>query len=181
MSKLIPNALFALALVAGCGDVTTLNGVKEHAPAVTQLPATPAPGLGIDLRMRAVSAEAYKQLLVLPQSVQVTADGIPVAVDLTGALIDLADMQNAQKVASFNLPEGTQTVDFTVALAPSGAFDTAAGSGWVDSRQTVLHFTSSAANLAEKGKAVLIFDAAKSFVAREEGTRTLVPKFAIRY
>jgi hypothetical protein len=186
MTRMIPKALLALALMAGCGSNSLQNVKEAPAPEDTTTTTTTDTGtardpLSIDLRMRATGAETFAKLLLSATDVRVTADGIPVTVDLVGSLIDLADMANAAKVASFHLPEGAQNVEFVVELAPAGGFETKTDSGWVDTRQTELRFTSSAANLVEKGKAVIVFDAAKSVVPVEAGTVALVPMFRVRY
>ncbi len=178
------KGLALAALVTGCGEAA-LRDVAVTPPAGGSGGAgdvaTKASPLTVDVRLRATGAEGFRSLLVLPQSVRVRVDGVELPVELVGAPVDLSRFDQAAKVATFVLPEGAQEAEVELAVAPAGLYETDAGAGWVDAPATRMRFRSSTQNLLEKGKAVVIMDAGKSFVAAGADRLALVPRFAVRY
>ncbi len=177
MKMVVKNALMAMALLTGCGG-TALTQVGEDPAADV---GTTQSAMSIDLRMRATGAEGFQSLMMLAHRVDVLVDGVPVPVELDGAPVELADMDQASRVASFDLPEGARELEFVVQVAPAGTFDRGAGLGWVDASKTTLRFKSFAETVREKGKAVVVLDAKGSLVDRGAETLALVPHFRVRY
>lgn len=184
MKKAVIGAMASLALTSACGgsavrDATESGGGGDTSGAGDV--GTAAAPLQVDLRLRATGIDRFANLMVLPQSVKVSADGVQVPVELVDAPVDLAVADQATKVASFQVPSEAASVEVSVELAPAGVFEAVDGIGWLDMRSTSLHFKSSAANLAEKGKAVMILDANRSLVALGENELGLVPNFKVRF
>jgi hypothetical protein len=185
--KKVFGVMVAMALLAGCSDRSALSKVEEegNAPDETATVTEQTPGTSqsalttVDLRMRAMGAESYSQLLVVPNKVQVFADGVELNVSPTWREVHLENMAHAEKLASFAMPEGAQKIHFRVEFGAAGGFATADTAGWIDSRRSVVEFDANAAELSRTKLAVVLMDAARSFVKTEETTRVLVPNFRV--
>ncbi len=178
MKTLVKNALVAMALVTGCGEAA-LNAVEDAA--TNDIGTIGAASTAIDLRLRAIGTDRFSSLMMMADRVDVLVDGVAVPVELDGAPVELTDEEQASRIASFQLPDGAQALEFRIRVAPAGTYESVRRHGWVDARATTLTFKASADNVLEKGKAVVVLDALKSFVATSEDAVALVPHFRVRY
>lgn len=183
MKKAMAGAALAMAFATACGDLGVRAGegdLGDTTPA-SETSTSSSQALSVDLRMRATGIDKFASLMVLPRAVQVSVDGVPAAVELVDAPVDLARADAATRFAGFTLPDGAREVEFAVELAPAGVFEGMDGLGWLDSRATVMRFKASADNLREKGKAVLVLDADRAFVPQGIHTLSMVPNFRVRF
>ena len=81
MKMTVSKAVLAMALMTGCGGVG-LRGVEESPPDHVGTTST-SQALEVDLRMRGTGAQDYTNLLLVPGSIEVRADGVllPVTLD----------------------------------------------------------------------------------------------------
>ncbi len=170
MNKLMGIAV-AVAVIAGCDNSSATRGVDE--------PGKAQQGTALELRMRGTGAENFTSLMLVANWVEATVDGQRIDVKPTWSAVNLANMEHAEKIATFVLPEGANVVKFRIQLGAAGGFESATGSGWVDTRNKVLEFETTAAELTRRGRGVVIVDAAKSFVARDSSTMKFVPNFKV--
>lgn len=178
MAKSMTKWMMAMALAAGCAGGALQEG---EATGGEEEVATAGDPLSVDLRVRAVNADEFANLTLLAQRVEILADGRRVPVAQTSEFVDLANMLHAEKVANFQVPEGTKWVDVKIHLAPVGVYDRAEESGIVDTPSTVLSFRSPVENLLAKNKAVVEVNATKSLVHLEPGRYAMVPNFQVKY
>jgi hypothetical protein len=171
----------AAALAAGCGAPQSKTIDQAQGGPAGQTPeGTPAgESVWIDVQLGAAGAEGFSSLLVTPDTVRVLADGAPVEVRPTNAVVDLADAAKTETVATFALPPGARRVEVEVGLGAAGSFETRSGRGWVDTSLGALHFEASGAQLLRTGRSVVTIDAGRSFVARD-GALVTVPNFRVR-
>ena len=184
MKKLIGAMVVGMALMAaGCSDQGQIKDVDGSGPIAESGgadPASTAQALNtVELRMRAEGAEQFTRLMLVPNDVKAFADGVEILVKPTWREVNLANMEHAEQVATFTLPEGAKEIAFKVDLGAAGGFESATGSGWVDTRQSVLDFQVKAAELDQNKKAVIIIDARRSFIVRDAATLAVVPNFRI--
>lgn len=199
MKRILGKVVVVLALLSGCsndilksgteptqGSGGTNNSVPAATPGVAQArPASPTigtsqDGLAVEVRMRAVGAEQYSSLILVPNRVEAFADGVPVAVSTIWTDVYLNNMGNAEKIATVTVPRTAQKVAFRVELGAAGGFDTATSNGWVDTRGDVLEFERSMADLLRNhNRTVMVIDADKSFVERGDTSAAFVPKYRV--
>lgn len=185
MKLTIGKAVMVLALLSGCGDavIHSLPGDEPGAAAV----AAPGgdvsqseDGLAIEVRMRAVGAEQYASLILVPNRVEAIADGVRIPVTTVWTDVNLANMEHAEQIATLRVPEGTKNVAFRVELGAAGGFDTSSSSGWVDSRLSVLEFERSMDDLLRNhNRTVVVVNAAKSFIDRGDTSSVFVPRYRV--
>lgn len=179
MKMTVSKAVLAMALMTGCGGVG-LRGVEE-APTDLVGTTSTSQALEVDLRMRGTGAQDYTNLLIVPGSIEIRADGVLLPVKLDRDLVDLTQMERAFRLATVQVPADASKVEFVVKLAPAGGFESGTASGWIDTRSTTLRFESPVENLAKKNKAVIELDASRSLFARDATTLALVPKYRVEY
>lgn len=179
MVKRMAKAVLAVALVAGCGEPGLMNQDGQEMEPIHDDPvATTGQEITAELRMRGIGAEDFTSLLLVASNIQVLADGQPAVVELASDLVDLARMDHAERIATLRVPAEAQEVEIAIELGAAGGFIGLLGDDWVDTRQTVLRFTSTVENLAT-GKTVVVLDADRSLVSLDGASLTMVPKFRV--
>lgn len=181
MMKLMAVAAAMGAAVMGCGrsEGTTNLGPADPGPAAGQ--GTAGKTTPIELRVLGVHGEAYSQALVSVSAVEVSVDGQRVPADVSGQVVDLANANQAWKVATAAVPEGAKAVQFTVRFDEYGGYASSSGSGDLDLRSVPISVTSPAASLARNGRAVILLDLSRSFVRGGSETRQLLPHYDVAY
>lgn len=181
MMKKMVRATLAMALMTGCGgtgflDRTTPAQQNGETPVGTSTAA-----LAVDLRVKGTGAADYSNVLLAPAAVRAWADGREIPAERVGELVNLAAVNHAEKIATVQVPADAKLIEFEITLAPAGGFESTTASGWINTGSKVLRFRSEFANLAEKNKAVVEINAAKSLVAQDETTLAFVPRFRVMY
>ncbi len=152
-------------VVAGCGSST----VEPYGAKV----------LPYELRMGGAQVGEFGKVLLVPNAIQISADGVPVQVVREDKTVNLATANHAERIASFDLPEGAKLITFRVELGAAGGFEKGTASGWVDTRGRVLEFDASADWVRHQRRAGVAIDLTRSLQWVDEATYTFVPKYRI--
>lgn len=190
MKRVIGALVVGMSLLAvGCSDgriksvdddeVLVVEGPKGEQPRGEEVGTSQQALNTAEVRIRAENAEAFTRLMLVPNSVRVFADGVELAVTPTFREVNLANMAHAEKLATFEIPVGARNITYKLDLGAAGGFDSATSSGYVDTRNSVLTFAMSGAELEHVKRAVVIVDARRSFVQRDDGTLSLVPNYRV--
>ena len=175
MNRIIPIGALALAFAAGCGRHTA----TEQAGADTTPPQQAGGNGPFNLRILGVDKGDFAAARLRVQAVQIT-DGTNVLADaVKTAEVDLAQMDQAWLLTSFQAPPGVEDVEFTVTFS-GGAVETRTNSLDVDTRCQTLRLAGKVSRVAQRRHAVIHLDVARSFVPSEAGV-VLVPHFQLVY
>jgi hypothetical protein len=188
MKKVFGAAMVLVAALAtGCSDSGLLKSVDadptDADPTASANDGTETmtvqQGIEVDLRMRGADAAQFQALMLVPNGVTILADGKPVNVSPTWRAVNLANVEHAEKIATFYLPEDAQRVEFKIDMGAAGGFETLNSGGYIDTRNSVVTFDATGAELKRTQRAVVTIDAARSFVQRDAETMMLVPNFRV--
>jgi hypothetical protein len=178
MNKTMAMAVFAVVFLVGCGGDRLRRDLKEDRakdPTVTE----PAQPLTVELRMRGAQAQGYDAVMLVPNRLEVVADGVKLPTEPTYALVDLARTGHAEKLATFGLPPGAKEVELRLELGAGGGFERPGKSGYLDTRRADISFKANADQLAKSGRLVVELDVSRSVVGKDASTRRLVPQFRV--
>ena len=169
-------ALILGLLVYGCG-----RSNYELVDSTTTSTPVPQAGTGpsYSLRLRGVDMGDFVAASMRIRSVQVTGGGVLLANAVKTPEVDLARTDNAHLLATFQVPDGVEDVEFLVSFE-SGALATAKDKFDVDTRCQTLRMAGKVSRIAERKHAVIHLDVARSFVPSTVGLM-LVPHFQLVY
>lgn len=165
MNKLMIAVAVAAVVVAGCSSSTVEpDGAKV---------------LPYELRMSGAQASEFGKVLLVPNAIQIWADGVPVRVLREDKTVNLATVNHAERIATFELPEGAKLISFRVELGAAGGFEKGTASGWVDTRGRVLEFDAAADWVRSQERAGVAIDVARSLQPVDEASYSFVPKYRV--
>ncbi|MGZ6142148.1 MAG: hypothetical protein ACXWLM_02360 [Myxococcales bacterium] len=146
--------VLAAAILAACGSQEIKPGLQADGT------------VQAELLLKGATPGGYTTVLLDVGDVKVMADGVALPLVFSTRRPNLA-AGGTSPVATFRVPKGAQNIDVTVRLDDFGGFvyggDLAPrGSGMIDARNQVVHFTAKAAWLYDRGHAVVVFDLARS-------------------
>jgi hypothetical protein len=127
---------------------------------------TPAPAPSattFELRLRGVDAGSMTSVRLRVKSVEVRAGATLLATAGTMSEMELATGTNAFLLSTFQVPAGTDMVDFTIAL-DSASVESSSGNFEVDAGCEALKLRGKLSLLAQRNHAVVHLDLARSFV-----------------
>jgi hypothetical protein len=145
----------------GGADSGTDQGNDGGATDTTPSPAPAA--VTFELRLRGEDAGSLSSVRMRVKSVEVRAGATVLASAGTISEMDLATGDNAFLLTTFQVPAGTDQVEFTVAL-DSASVESASGNFEVDAGCEVLKLRGNVTLLAQRKRAVVLLDLARSFV-----------------
>jgi hypothetical protein len=169
-------ALILGLLAYGCG-----RSNYELVDSTTTSTPVPQAGTGpsYSLRLLGVDLGDFVAANMRIRAVQVTGGGALLANTVKNPEVDLARQDNAYLLATFQVPDGVEDVDFLVSFE-SGALATAKDKFDVDTRCQTLRMAGKVSRIAERKHAVIHLDVARSFVPSTVGLM-LVPHFQLVY
>jgi hypothetical protein len=145
--------------------------------------STPVPQAGTgpsySLRLLGVDLGDFVAATMRIKGVQVTGAGALLANAVKSPEVDLARSDNAFLLATFQVPDGVEDVEFLV-IFESGSLATAKDRFDVDTRCQTLRIAGKVSRIAERKHAVIHLDVARSFVPSTVGLM-LVPHFQLVY
>jgi hypothetical protein len=145
--------------------------------------STPVPPSGTgptySLRLLGVDLGDFVAARMRIQSVQVTGGSAVLANAVKNPEVDLARSDNAFLLATFQVPDGVEDVEFLVTFE-SGSLATAKDKFDINTRCQTLHIAGKVSRIAERKHAVIQLDVARSFVPSTVGLM-LVPHFQLVY
>ena len=159
----------ALAIDTPQGDTTQDAGTDNRTDqgndgGATDTTPNPAPTAGMfELRLRGDDAGSLSSVRLRVKSVEVRAGATVLASASTISEMELATGNNAFLLATFQVPAGTDHVEFTVSL-DSASVESASGNFEVDAGCEVLKLHRKVSHVAERNRAVVLLDLARSFV-----------------
>ena len=185
--------LLSLALLAACGQgtghTTQGGGATPTSPTAPAAPTatpvlTPEPSTTVSrafIRMLGTDNPGYDALLADVAKVTVEVDGTAVALDYSGVQrMDLTNLGQAWRVASFAMPPPGSTVHVTVALDDPAIWERAGSSGELDTCGKPIEFTAPAEWFALRGHAVIVLDLGRS-IAGPTDAPVLLPNLQVMY
>lgn len=183
--------LLSLALLAACGQGAgrTTQGGGATPPAAPTAPTsdpvlTPEPSTTASrafIRMLGTDNPGFDALLADVAKVSVEVDGKAVALDYSGVQrMDLTNLGQAWRVASFAMPPAGSTVHVTVALDDPAIWERAGASGELDTCGKPIEFTAPAEWFALRGHAVIVLDLGRSIAGPSEAP-VLLPDLQVMY
>lgn len=166
--------LCAALLLAGCTTPETTPATTNDVTPTTQT-------LRADLRLRAVNAADFQQLLLRANRIEIRADDTVLAIDEEGLFADLADENQAWKLGSFDLPSGAKNLTVELTLDEIAAWESVDDAGQLDVNGTTISFTVPAEYVARNAKAVVVLDTGRSVLDTGDGRRGLVPQYRVLF
>lgn len=137
------------------------------------------PGPTFSLRIKGTDLGDYRRAKLDVATVQVRGPNGVLATRVMTTEIDLAAVDQAWLLSSFQVPAGIDDVEFVVSFA-GGQVVTAKGAFDVDAACSTLRITGKVQNIAQRKHAVIQMDVARSVVAGGAGW-TLVPHYQLVY
>ena len=173
MNRIAMIVALALGASAGCGRHSA-----DEAGAANSTPAD-VDSTSFSLRLAGVDKGDFVSARMRIKSVQIT-DGANVLADgVKTPEVDLARMDQAWLLATFQPPAGVEDVEFTVTFE-GGSVATGTASYDVDARCQTLRIAGKVSQVAQRRHAVIHLDVARSFVTSTSGV-LLVPHFQLVY
>jgi hypothetical protein len=169
-------ALILGLLAYGCGHSN--NELVDSTATSTPVPQAGS-GPTYSLRLLGVDPGNFVSATMRIKAVQVTGGGALLANAVKTPDVDLTRTDNAYPLATFQVPDGVEDVEFLVSFE-SGALATAKDKFEVDTRCQTLRLAGKVSRIAERKHAVIHLDVARSFVPSTVGLM-LVPHFQLVY
>jgi hypothetical protein len=173
MKRIAMIGALALGLAAGCGRHTA-----DETGAANSTPTAVGAG-SFSLRLMGVDKGDFVSAQMRIKAVQITGGANVLADAVQTPEVDLARMDQAWLLATFQAPAGVEDVEFAVTFE-GGIVATATASYDVDARCQTLRIAGKINRVAERKHAVIHLDVARSFVPSTAGV-LLVPHFQLVY
>lgn len=167
----------------GSEDPGPTPGSQDPGPTPgNQSPGTPSTQ-SFELRLRGEGVADYTSLKVPVSDVLITAEGKPVPVQVMSNMLELATPGHAPLAARFTVPPGVEKVRITVHFNALGDFArNGARASELDARVAPVTFEARVRDLSVRGRAVLVLDMARTLVATQKSSSTLMlPNGTVKY